>query len=111
MMSSSQVLLGIAVMGAITWLLRALPFVAERWLQGHPWVGKVRGFLPTAIMVILLLHTVSTGDASRSNWPIAEVVSIAVVMGLQWFVRHALLSIFTGTGLYVLLVNPSFFGG
>lgn len=107
-MDSGQVLWGIAVMGAITWALRALPFVAERWLSGHPWVAKVQAFLPPAIMAILLLHTVMTGDASRSNWPLAEVVAIAVVMGLQWFGRHALLSIFVGTGLYVVLVNPSF---
>lgn len=110
-MSTTQVWLGIAVMGAITWGLRALPFVAERWLGGHPWVAKVRGFLPPAIMAILLLHTVIGGDASRPFWPFAELLAIAVVMVLQWLLRQALLSIFVGTGLYVLMVNPSFWSG
>ena len=36
-------------------------------------------------------------------WP--ALVAILVTVGLQWRWHHALLSIFTGTGVYVLLRN------
>jgi branched-subunit amino acid transport protein AzlD len=62
-------------------------------------------------MAILVLHTVMAGDPHRSSWPAAEVTAIALVMGLQWLSRQALLSIFFGTGLYVLMVNPSLWNG
>lgn len=97
----------IAVMGAVTWGLRALPFVAARWLQDHPVVARVRAFLPAAIMALLLVHTMMGTQGAHPNWPWAEAVAVAVVMGLQWWVRHALVSIFVGTGLYVALVNPT----
>ena len=104
-MSTSYVLGVILVMGLVTWGLRALPFVAARWLEGHPVVARVRQFLPTAVMALLLVHTVASGGG-HAQWPWAELVAIAAVMALQWWVRHALVSISTGTGLYVLLVNP-----
>jgi len=36
-------------------------------------------------------------------WP--TLIAILVTVGLQWRWRHALLSIFAGTGVYVLLRN------
>ena len=47
----------IALMALITFALRALPFVASRWLQSHPAVRRLGRFLPLAIMTLLLLHT------------------------------------------------------
>jgi branched-subunit amino acid transport protein AzlD len=31
---------------------------------------------------------------------------VGLVVGLQWFGKHALLSILAGTGAYVLMRNP-----
>lgn len=109
-MSALYVVSAIAAMGLVTWALRALPFVASRWLEGHPVVARVRHFLPTAVMALLLAHSVATSAGSSASWPWPELVAIAVVLALQWWVRHALLSIFVGTGLYVLLVNPAWWG-
>lgn len=104
-MSVSYVLGVMVIMGVVTWGLRALPFVASRWLEGHPVVARVRQYLPTAVMALLLVHSVATGALAHAQWPVAEGVSIAAVIALQWWLRHALLSIFAGTGLYVLWVN------
>jgi len=95
----------IAAMGGVTFLLRATPFVAGRWLQRHPRVQHLGQFLPLAIMVLLTLSsTLGEGaDDAAAPWP--ELAALIVVLGLQWWRRNALLSILLGTGLYVLLRN------
>lgn len=84
---------------------RALPFVASRWLQRQSWVRTLGAFLPMAVMVLLTLHSATDAAVSRGVLPVAEVASIALVWVLQWMTKNALLSIFSGTGLYVAWVN------
>lgn len=93
----------IVAMGLVTSGLRALPFMAAQWLQRHRFVRRLGQFLPLAIMTLLLLHSVVGSARSHAGLPWAEALSIALVLGLQWWRGHALLSILLGTGLYVLL--------
>ena len=60
----------IAVMAVITYALRALPFVASRWLQRHDVVRRLGRFLPLAIMTLLLLHAI-VGAARTCGRPLA----------------------------------------
>ena len=105
MIDTVYVLGAIAVMALITFALRALPFVASRWLQSHPMVRRLGRFLPLAIMTLLLLHTLvgSAREHASGLWP--ELLCAGLAAGLQWRSRNPLLSILAGTGLYVLLRN------
>ncbi|NDP37294.1 MAG: AzlD domain-containing protein [Rhodoferax sp.] len=96
----------LAAMTVVTFGLRALPFLAARWLQSHPVVQKLGRFLPLAIMTLLLLHTLVGSARQNPSGPWAELAAVATVVALQWWRRHALLSILAGTALYVLLRNP-----
>ena len=95
----------IALMALITFALRALSFVASRWLQSHPAVRRLGRFLPLAIMTLLLLHTLvgSAREHAAGPWP--ELLCAGLAAALQWRSRNPLLSILAGTGLYVLLRN------
>ena len=42
---------------------------------------------------------------ARGSSPAPEIVSIAFAFALQWFVKNPLISIFSGTALYVAWVN------
>ena len=105
MIDSEYALKAIAAMGLVTFALRALPFVAAQWIEHHPLVRRLGQFLPLAIMTLLLAH--SALGAARSHgggvWP--ELIGVALVVGLQWWRKNALLSILAGTGIYVLLRN------
>jgi branched-subunit amino acid transport protein AzlD len=97
-------------MAAVTVLLRALPFVAARWLQSRPWVDFLGRFLPPAIMTLLLLHTIKGSAESHSRsfafdqiW--MELAAVALTSILQWRWRQPLPSILGGTLLYVALRN------
>lgn len=105
-MDTGYVLLAIAAMGAVTFALRALPFMAAKWLQRSPRVLYLGRFLPPAIMTILLLHSLrDLGTRSASPYFAAEIVTVLVVLLLQWRARQPLLSIVAGTGLYMLMLG------
>ena len=96
----------IFIMGVITFALRALPFVAARWLQSHPLIARMGRFLPLAIMTLLLAHSARGGAQSHVGGPWPELAAIALTAGLQWRFKHPLISLLAGTALYVWLLNP-----
>lgn len=107
-MIDSRYALGvIAVMALVTFALRALPFIAARWLQKHDKVQQLGRFLPLAIMTLLLLHTVMGSAKANPTGGLAELAAIGTTVVLQWWRRQALLSILAGTALYVLLRNTA----
>ena len=93
------------VCAVVTYAERALPFVAGRWLQRQGWVRTLGDFLPLAIMTLLTLHAAVGNAEVDAMAPAPEIICIFLTMILQWFLKNALLSIFTGTALYVVLVN------
>ncbi len=100
-----------AAMTAVTFAERALPFVASEWLKKQRWVDDLGKFLPLAIMVLLVVHAAMgaadarAGETFFSRFPIEEALAIALTFALQWFFKNPLLSIFSGTALYVAMAN------
>ena len=105
MIDSDYALKAIAAMGLVTFVLRALPFVAAQWIEHHPIVRRLGQFLPLAIMTLLLAHSTLGSARSHIDGPWPELIAVALVIGLQWWRKNALLSILLGTGVYVLLRN------
>ncbi|MBR4736472.1 MAG: AzlD domain-containing protein [Rhodocyclaceae bacterium] len=96
------------LMAVISAGLRALPFFAGRWLKHSSTVTRLGRFLPPAIMVLLLLHTL-VGLAGQTNallWPWREVLAAALAIALHLWRGSALLSILPSTALYMLLRSP-----
>jgi len=110
MIDTSYALGVLAAMAVVTFGLRALPFLAARFLQSQPLVQRLGRFLPLAIMTLLLLHTLVGHARDNPAGPWAELVAVTAVAVLQWWKKHPLLSILTGTALYVLLRNPGIVG-
>mgnify|MGYP000194740630 CR=1 FL=1 len=104
-MDYGYLILVFIVMGAVTFAERALPFAASKWLQKQRWVRSLGDFLPLAIMVLLTVHAATDSAVARGSSPAPEIVSIAFAFALQWFVKNPLISIFSGTALYVAWVN------
>lgn len=107
MIDTGYALGAMAIMAAVTFGLRALPFMAARFLQDHPIVQRLGRFLPLAIMTLLLVHTLVGSARDNPAGPWAELAAVACVIALQWWRRQPLLSILLGTALYVLLRNPA----
>lgn len=103
MIETGYALGAMAAMGAVTLGIRALPFLAARWLRRQAWVQRLQAVLPLAIMLLLTLHT-ALGQASShpgSGW--IEALAVGLVVALQLWRAQALLSIAVATVLYVAL--------
>lgn len=105
MHDTTYVLTVILVMGLITFALRALPFVAARWLQSHSVIQRLGQFLPLAIMTLLLLHATVGAAKEHTGGPWPELLASGLAAVLQWRSANPLLSIVAGTALYVAWRN------
>lgn len=105
MNDTTYVLMAIAIMGVISFALRATPFLAAKWLQRHDAVLRLGRFLPLAIMVLLTVHTLLGSAQSHAGGPWPELAAgFAVVLAQLWR-KQALLSIVLGVLVYMALRN------
>lgn len=109
MLTTGQALISIAVMAAVTFLTRALPFLLfDR--GGRPpkivlYLGRV---LPPAVIAMLIIYCLKgVSFAAPAGWAPAAV-SCGVVVALHLWKNNDLLSIFGGTILYMILVQAVF---
>ena len=105
MIDKGYAIAAIAAMTLVTFGLRALPFVAARWLQNHPVVRQLGRFLPLAIMTLLLAHSAVGAAAQDPAGPWPECLAVFLVLAFQWRLRNPLLSMLVGTVVYVALRN------
>ncbi len=97
----------VAVMSAVTILLRALPFLLIRG-ETPPYIAYLGRVLPPAIigmLVIYCLKDVQPGDPAQL---VPAVLGAAAVVALQAWKRNSLLSILAGTLVYMVLVQAVF---
>jgi len=102
---SGYVLGAIAAMAAVTILCRAAPFLFFMRHRPPGIVDYLQVYIPPMIMTVLVLG--SFKSVSFAAWPhgIPELSAALMVAGLHLWKRNTLLSIFAGTGLYMLLIR------
>jgi branched-subunit amino acid transport protein AzlD len=94
----------VAVMAVVTIMLRFLPFwiFKNRIPEYVIYLGEV---LPSAIIGMLVIYCLK--DVSILVFPhgLPELIAAVLVIGLQIFKRNSLVSILSGTILYMILVQ------
>lgn len=96
----------VVIGGVITVLLRALPFAVLKPLRKSKFVQALGRWMPAGLLLILAVVMLAGEIAARPGklWIIAVATVVTVLVHL-FAGRRALLSIFAGTGVYVLLLN------
>ena len=95
----------IAAVAAVTWALRAFPFLVygrrplPRMVQ---YLGKA---LPPAIMTVLVIYCLRDTDFVSSPHGIPQLAACAVTVLLQILRKNMYLSIIAGTACYMLLIS------
>lgn len=97
----------IAVMAIVTILLRFLPFLVFR-KQVPPYITYLGKVLPAAIIGMLVVYCFKDTSLTAHPFGIPELIAAACVVGLQVWKRNSLVSILTGTVVYMLLVQLVF---
>ncbi len=108
-MNNAYILAAIAVMSVVTVLLRALPFIVFSGGKPTPalvsYLGKVLPYAIIGMLVVYCLKGIDPGDLQ--GW-LPSFIGVAVTAGLHAWKRNTLLSIISGTVVYMLLVQLVF---
>lgn len=104
MINMRDSLLLIAVMAAVTQLLRFLPFALFSKSTPKPvlYLGEV---LPAAIMAMLVVYCLRNTEILSAPHGIPEAVSVLAVAALHKWKHNTLLSILGGTICYMALLR------
>ena len=105
-MSTTYIVLAIAVSAAVTFALRALPFAAFRGENTMPaWLERLGQTLPSAIMAVLVVYCLKGAAADFVGAGVPQLIAVAVV-AVSYKLRHnTFLSILLGTGVYMALLR------
>ncbi|MES9906123.1 MAG: AzlD domain-containing protein [Sedimenticola sp.] len=98
----------IGVMTLATFVTRALPFVVLKHRGDHPLLLFLGRYSPPVIMTILLLYSLKGIDLIHSPFAVNELAALFLTAALHLWRGNALLSIFSGTALYMVLVQGPF---
>jgi len=94
----------IGTMSVTTILLRFLPFLLFR-KETPRYVTYLGEVLPQAIIGMLVIYCLKDVSLTVRPFGIPELISVACVIALQAWKRNSLLSILTGTAVYMVLVQ------
>ena len=97
----------IAVTAAVTYLIRALPFLVFRHGTPAPilYLGKV---LPYAIMGMLVVYCLKNISIFTGTHGLPEFLAIAFVALIHKWKHNTLISVGAGTVLYMVLIQMVF---
>jgi branched-subunit amino acid transport protein AzlD len=95
----------VLAMAAVTYLLRALPFLFFGRRDPPALVAYVARYMPPVIMTILVLNSFKGIKLDVAPFGLPEIGSALAVAALQAWRRNALLSIVGGTALYMILIR------
>lgn len=104
-----QSVIMILVIALTTFLTRALPFILfpanKRTPEYINYLGKV---LPFAIIGMLIVYCLKNTSAAAYPYGLPEIISVGAVAVIHLWKRNSLLSIGSGTLIYMLLVQLVF---
>lgn len=104
MIPSSHALLLVAAMAVVTLVLRFLPFVAFRKAI-PPYISYLGEVLPPAIIGMLVVYCLKDVSVIVPPFGLPELGAAVVVIAAQWKSRNSLVSILSGTAVYMILIR------
>lgn len=108
MSEAAHLLIVTAAVALATFATRALPFVFFSRREPPELLSTIEKNLPPMILLLLVIYCLKDVQWFQPPYGAPEVFTIAVVTVLHLWRRNAMLSIFAGTGLYMLLVQLLF---
>ena len=94
----------VAVMALVTIALRFLPFLVFR-KQTPPYITYLGKVLPSAMIGMLVIYCLKDVSVTAAPFGLPELLAVGSVAGVQMWKRNSILSILTGTALYMVLIR------
>lgn len=109
MINTLQMLVTIAVIALATFVTRALPFICFGSREPPIILLTIEKNLPPMILLLLVIYCLKNVQWFSAPYGIPELLSIGIVAGLHLWKKNAMLSIFTGTAIYMIMVQFNVF--
>lgn len=104
-MNNTHAAVLIAVMAAVTFFLRIIPFAVFSNKRTSPYIDFLGKYLPYSVMAMLVVYCLKNISFVKSPYAVPEVISVAVAVGLHIWKRNTLLSIVCATACYMILIR------
>ena len=99
----------IGVAAITTMFIRGLPYLLFGRKRKLPKIVDYLGSaLPPAIMIILVVYCLRSIELTAFPYGLAELISVALVVGMQLWKKNILYSILLGTACYMILIRTVF---
>ena len=107
-MTDRQVLISIVIISLVTIALRALPFILLKGRKTPAWIEYMGRVLPFAVIGMLVVYCLKgISFTTPAGFAPALIATAVVVLSYVWK-QNTLLSIISGTVIYMLLVQCIF---
>jgi len=104
-----MIIAAIFVMAFVTYFIRMAPFILFGKHQKTPeWVIYVGSYLPPAVMGMLIVYSLKSTNVFLIEEMAPLVIAIFITAALHIWRRNNLISILSGTALYMVLVQMVF---
>jgi branched-subunit amino acid transport protein AzlD len=101
----TTIYLAIIIMAAANLLTRAIPFLFFVKKEPPASIVFVETHFPPIIMTILIFYTLGNVELGRELAGLKEILAIALTAGIHIRFNNYLLSIFSGTIFYMVLIQ------
>lgn len=87
---------------AVTFALRAAPFIASRWLRDNPVMDELAVVLPVGVMATLVVGMLQDTPVADLAW-VPTAAATAITVAAHLWRKNTLLSITVGVASYGIL--------
>lgn len=106
MIDVTHSILLITITAVITFGLRAVPFLLFGGSKAMPPIIKtIANKLPPAIMAVLVIYCLKSDITAIGSGTAVSAIAVITVVGVHLWKRNTLLSVFAGTGIYMLCLR------
>ena len=107
-MRMPEIYIAVAVIAALTLFTRAFPFMFFRKKPG-PAIEFFENNIPPMVILILVIYCVRDVNWTSAPFGVPEVLCMAVTALLHLWKGNSMLSIFSGTALYMIMIQTGLF--
>ena len=109
MKSPVEITLIILAMAGVTYLTRALPFFIFKKVSEHPIILFLGDYFPPAVLTLLVIYSLKSVEWAQSPYGLPELTCVALVAIVHLIFKNALISIASGTVIY-MAIQQNWFG-
>jgi branched-subunit amino acid transport protein AzlD len=105
MLSISDALIATLIAAVVIFATRVIPFIFFSQKKPSPLIQYAQRYIPPMTMVILVLYSVKDTPWTDASRVLTIFIPIVITAALHVWRENALISIFSGTALYMILIR------